>query len=253
MSEIKVWGNRALVKRQTYPESACWYSLQVAKLTVPLSFNFITMLQPTIYRHMQFYQFLGKLIESTEVSEGFSQYFPIFVLVPVCATLFNLYGKVKSVFGFGVLDDENEENAEGSGAGRRHEGQVLISRETQNGDVRVGLSSAPYRDNSARSSLDVRGRPERRAGGNAPLLPLSNAHQDPRDRIDAEDTDDSPRYFFQDLGERVRNTFDTTDSPQWLRDLGSNIKKPKWMSNDAGQSGRDSPFGGRSSQGGVRL
>ena len=37
-------GNRALVKRQTYAESACWYSLQVAKLTVPLSYNFITML-----------------------------------------------------------------------------------------------------------------------------------------------------------------------------------------------------------------
>lgn len=31
ITDVKIWGNRALVKRQTYAESACWYSMQVAK------------------------------------------------------------------------------------------------------------------------------------------------------------------------------------------------------------------------------
>lgn len=246
MSEIKVWGNRALVKRQTYGESACWYSLQVAKLTVPLSFNFITMLQPTIYKETQFYQFLGKLINLTPLGEGFSRYFPIFVLLPVCATLFNLYGKIKNVLGFGVLDDESEDNA----IGGWRDGQTLIGRELQSDGSRVGLTPT-YHDSSARSSLDNRGRPESRAS----LLPVTNnaRRADPRQDIANEELDDSGRYFFQDLGERVKNTFETADRPQWLRELGSTFKKPKWMNNDSG--GGPSWFGGGngSSSGGVRL
>ena len=251
MSEIKVWGNRALVKRQTYAESACWYSLQVAKLTVPLSFNFITMLQPTIYKQTQFYQFLGKLINLTPLGEGFSRYFPIFVLLPVCATLFNLYGKIRNVLGFGVLDDESEDNA-ALGIGGWRDGQTLIGRELQNDGSRVGLAPTTYHDSSARSSLDNRRRPENRAS----LLPVSDntRRADPREHIANEQVDDSGRYFFHDLGERVRNTFETTDRPQWLRELGSNFKKPRWMENDSG--GGSTWFGGGGggqSNGGVRL
>ena len=92
ISDVKVWGNRALVKRQTYAESACWYSLQVAKLTVPLSFNFITMLPDDVYRQTAFYQFLGKLIDLTPLGQGFSAFFPCFLLLPVLASGFNVYG-----------------------------------------------------------------------------------------------------------------------------------------------------------------
>ena len=33
LPSIKVWGNRALVRRNTYAESACWYATQIAKLS----------------------------------------------------------------------------------------------------------------------------------------------------------------------------------------------------------------------------
>lgn len=72
ISDVKVWGNRALVKRQTYAESATWYSLQVAKLTVPLSYNFITMMPREVFRETSFYNFLGKLINLTPLGSGFS-------------------------------------------------------------------------------------------------------------------------------------------------------------------------------------
>ncbi|PNS20120.1 hypothetical protein CAC42_5570 [Sphaceloma murrayae] len=258
MSEVKVWGNRALVKRQTYGESACWYSLQVAKLTVPLSYNFITMLPPTIYKQTAFFEFLGVLIKLTPLGEGFSQYFPVFVLVPVCATLFNLYGKVKNIFGFGVLDDDSEENASGMGTGGWREGRALIEREIQDQSQTLGL--APPRDGSFRDrpSLDE----SRGNEGRAPLfMPLGGQAQSstrsPVRRQAQEEEDDGPRYFFQDLGERVKNTFDTSERPQWLQEIGDAFTKPKWMDGEGGD-GQGNLFsrmfnGGSSSGGGVRL
>ncbi|GAM86296.1 hypothetical protein ANO11243_043080 [Dothideomycetidae sp. 11243] len=254
MSEVKVWGNRALVKRQTYGESACWYSLQVAKLTVPLSYNFITMLQRSIYEQTCFYGFLGKLINLTPLGQGFSEHFPLFILVPVCATLFNLYGKVKNVFGFGVLDDESEENAAGFGTGGWREGQALIDRALQDRPSSFGLSAPPEGGFSDRPSLDS-GRNLRNEGRD-PLLMPSGVSSNDRGAVHVPDRssesqnhneDDGPRYFFQDLGERVRNTLDTVDRPQWLSDLGSSITKPKWMQRD------DSGAGGGSSSGWARM
>ncbi|TKX18798.1 hypothetical protein C1H76_9059 [Elsinoe australis] len=265
MSEVKVWGNRALVKRQTYGESACWYSLQVAKLTVPLSYNFITMLQPTIYKQTAFFKFLGVLIKLTPLGEGFSQSFPVFILIPVCATLFNLYGKVKNIFGFGVLDDDSEENSSGFGTRGWREGRALIEREIHDQSTNLGLAPASDGSFRDRPSLD-----EGNSNNNqsrAPLLmPLGGNARDPGGPCTAarpqqpEEEDDSPRYFFQDFGERVRNTFDTTDRPQWLQEVGDVFTKPKWM--DGNNSGDGENFfsrmfsgsgGNSSSDGRVRL
>jgi len=263
MSEVKVWGNRALVKRQTYAESACWYATQVAKLTVPLSYNFITMMPPVIYRETTFYNFLGKSISLTPLGKGFSAYFPIFVLLPVFAALFNLYGKVKNVIGLGILDDESDDNTTGFGTGGSREGRALIERELQADPSHVSLSSTARPAPSSNADAPGRGRPE----GRAPLLPILNAYEPPRqsDRIDEpsnpdqqqEEESESGRWFFQDLGERVRNTLDTTDRPAWLKDIGSNLKTPKWMSRDQRDDNGGSQlgrwFGGRSSEGGLRL
>ncbi|KAG8631727.1 hypothetical protein KVT40_000867 [Elsinoe batatas] len=258
MSEVKVWGNRALVKRQTYGESACWYSLQVAKLTVPLSYNFITMLQPTIFKETAFFKFLGVLIKLTPLGEGFSQYFPAFVLIPVIATLFNLYGKVKNIFGFGVLDDDSEENTPGAGSGWR-EGRALIEREIQDRSSNLGIAprDGSFRD---RPSLDESG--NNNDEGRAPLLMPTggtsrSSNPGPAARHPPEVQDDSPRYFFQDFGERVKNTFDTSERAQWLQEIGDAFSKPKWMDSESSGNGENffsRMFGGESSSDGrVRL
>lgn len=256
VSEVKVWGNRALVKRQTYAESACWYSLQVAKLTVPLSYNFITMMPP-LYKDTAFYNFLGKLINLTPLGSGFSGFFPIFILVPACAALFNLYGKVKKVIGFGVLEDESEENESGFGTGGWREGRALIERDLQNDQSNLGLANTSGIEGT--STLPSRPNAQNRA----PLLPLNDSRDTatttarPRAAEEREE-DNSGRYFFQDLGERVRNTLDTSDAPNWMRDIGGNFKKPKWMGNDQDGDNNDRNalsrwFGGRSTDGRVRL
>ncbi|THW76760.1 hypothetical protein D6D19_02878 [Aureobasidium pullulans] len=261
VTEVKVWGNRALVRRQTYAESACWYSLQVAKLTVPLSFNFITMIDPTISEGTTFFRFLGRLINLTPVIGNFSAYFPIVVLLPVFATLFNLYGKVKNIIGLGVIEDEHDE----PGAGTWREGRILIERELQADGSQLNIASSSLLSSaepSPRHSADLN-RPSRLTNNNR-----ASAARRAAARMPAEDEDTSDRAFFQDVGQRMRNTFDTVETPAWLRDIGEGIKKPKWMSgdnDDGGQgSGEGSNFfgklfggggggGGSSSNGNIRL
>jgi hypothetical protein len=39
----------------------------------------------------------------------------------------------------------------------------------------------------------------------------------------------------------MKNTMDTIETPKWMQDLGSGIKKPKWLAGDNGdQSGAGS-------------
>ncbi|KAI5208911.1 hypothetical protein AUEXF2481DRAFT_6346 [Aureobasidium subglaciale EXF-2481] len=234
VTEVKVWGNRALVRRQTYAESACWYSLQVAKLTVPLSFNFITMIDPTISEGTTFYRFLGRLINLTPVIGNFSAYFPIVVMLPVVATIFNLYGKIKNVIGFGVLEDEHDE----PGTGTWREGRILIERELQADGSQLHLASSSLLSSaepSPRHSADLN-RPSRLTNNSR-----ASAARRAAVRMPQEDEDTSERAFFQDVGQRVRNTFDTVEAPAWLKDIGDGIKKPKWMNggDDAGSSSGD--------------
>jgi hypothetical protein len=255
VTEVKVWGNRALVRRQTYAESACWYSLQVAKLTVPLSFNFITMIDPTISEGTTFFRFLGRLINLTPVIGNFSAYFPIVVLLPVVATLFNLYGKIKNVIGFGVLEDEHD----APGAGTWREGRILIERELQADGSQLNLASSSLlssNEPSPRHSADFN-RPSRMNNTNR----VSTARR-AATRVPEEDEDTGDRAFFQDVGQRMRNTFDTLETPAWLQEIGEGIKKPRWMSgsDDGAQGSGDGGnfftnlFGGNSSNNGnIRL
>lgn len=267
VTEVKVWGNRALVRRQTYSESACWYSLQVAKLTVPLSYNFVTLMPPPIYTETAFHKFLGRLIVLTPLGSGFSQYFPIFILLPVFATLFNLYGKVKNVVGFGVLEDENEETGFSTGGWR--EGRALIERELQNDGAQVNLTPANERLLAGVSTPPVRGSFDSNRAPRVDNTRISAARRAAeRAPPPPEDEDTGDRYFFQDFTERVKNTFDSTDRPAWIREIGDGFKKPKWMSggqDDAGQgsssSGGGNVFGrlfgggggGNASNGNIRL
>ena len=253
ISDVKVWGNRALVKRQTYAESACWYSIQVAKLTVPLSYNFITMLRPKVYQATSFYRFLGSLIDLTPLGSGFSAFFPCFLLFPVLATLFNLYGKVKNVIGFGVLEDESEDNPSGFGTGGWREGRALIEQELQSrgeGGTHVGLASR---------AADIESRPGTTPPSSRRQPQQPSAHVQEANRQfnsitnEREEEDESARHFYQDFGERVRNTFDTIERPEWTR----NITVPRWMQGDEGGDGPGAGlsrwFGGRAEDGRVRL
>ncbi|KAK4106529.1 hypothetical protein N658DRAFT_491151 [Parathielavia hyrcaniae] len=284
ITEVKVWRGRALVRRNTAHESAFWYASQVARLSVPLTYNFMTFLG-SIYRDTVFYGFLGQLINLTPLGTWFDYLFPVFVLLPVCATLFGLYGKAKRVFGFDVdvLDDDGDgddtdERGAAFGTGSWREGRDLIERElngtsaairARRTDLASGSSggrAAPIlsipragrRDGTTSSTAGGGGGPTTplgtspTAGGGGGAGPFSSSGR-PQANTSARRVGraavvlDEPEdeNFFEALGHRFRNTIDTMDTPRWLQDIGQGIKKPKWM-----MGGSDEGQGSSSSAGG---
>lgn len=271
MTEVKVWRGRALVKRNTGYESAFWYSMQVAKLSVPLSYNFLTFLSLDIHRKTTFYRFLGEFINKTTFGQWFDDLFPIFLVFPVFATLFGLYGKVKRVF-FGADFIEEEENQSGYGTGSWREGRDLIERELggesnrRRDELFSRLASAGGNANGRSAPvLSVPAINESTGGAGSRTLGHSGGSDSragggPRQSRYLDDPPEDEN-FFQILGHRMKNTIDTMDTPKWFQDIGQGIKKPKWMGGDSNGNSNNNQSGdirrwfggGGGGEGNVRL
>jgi hypothetical protein len=249
LTEVKIWGNRALVRRNTYQESATWYGLQVAKLTVPLSYNFLTMTDPSIWKQTMFHKFLGKLIDLSPLGKGFSSFFPIFILVPVFATAFGLYGKIKNICGFGdLLEDDDEDGAGYAGTGSWREGRALIERELQaHAGNNLGLSS---RTNTSPPNERYTDAPSAAATLGHHVTPRTAQPTQASRRVYEEESG-----FFDTFATRWKNTFEDTDF---------SFRRPAWMGGEEeggssrggqGNSGNGflGLFGGRAEEGRVRL
>ncbi|KAE8352020.1 LMBR1-like membrane protein-domain-containing protein [Aspergillus coremiiformis] len=255
LNDAKVWGNRALVRRNTYGESACWYAGLVARLTVPIAYNFLTFLPMSVRENSTFYRFLGRFIDLTPLGKGFDYIFPIFILVPVCATLFNLYGRVKNICGFGLLEEEEEDlenNPSGYGIGGWREGRDLIERELTG----LGSLTLSTRDRSPHPSSRIEEGTNAFSSSRTPRGEAIRPSRPPRgaavaSTVVAEEEDED--NFFQSFAHRVKNTFETASKPQWLQ--GDSFRLPRWMGSDSaeGNGGLARWFGGRPAPGGVRL
>ncbi|RAK71305.1 LMBR1 domain-containing protein [Aspergillus fijiensis CBS 313.89] len=255
VNDAKVWGNRALVRRNTYGESACWYAGLVARLTVPIAYNFLTFLPVSARQSTVFYKFLGRLIDLTPLGKGFDYFFPVFILLPICATLFNLYGRVQNICSWGLLeedDDDLENNPGGYGLGGWREGRDLIEREL-NGLGSLGLSARSSR--SPRPSSRVDEEVPAFISSRTPLVEGSRAPRAPRSTLgtSALVEEEEEENFFQSFAHRMKNTLETASKPQWLQ--GDSFRLPRWMGNEGndGSSGLARWFGGRPAPGGVRL
>ena len=265
--DVKIWGNRALVRRNTYGESACWYAGQIAKLTVPLTYNFLTFIPPKVHQKTEFYKFLGKLIVLTPLGKWFDYVFPILILLPVCATLFNFYGRIKSILGFGIVEDD-EENSSALGTGSWREGRDLIDQELQG---RTTLDSTALLEGNSTSSSAPRseGAGRTHPSDRTPALyipPAERARSPPRPAqrlaAAAQAAEEEDESIFPGFAHRVRNTIDAVERPDWLPELG---KRPKWMGGGSGDGNVESSgraesgrglgrwFGGRPTDGRLRL
>ncbi|KAK8020559.1 hypothetical protein PG990_005697 [Apiospora arundinis] len=257
MTEVKVWRGRALVRRNTAYESGFWYASYVARLSVPLSYNFMTFLSPKVYLKTRFYDFLGQLIDFTPLGNWFDNLFPILILIPVCATLFGLYGKVKRMVGFDMDLVDDDENETGYGTGSWREGRALIEREL-NG-TSLSRREAIIGGSAARSAPILSVPAARREG--APQTPFATSPSSYRDNLppqssrtaaqsrsriaNSEDPEDD--NFFTSIGHRFKNTIDTIDTPKWFQEIGDGIKKPKWLGGDDEGAQAASSSGGAAS------
>ena len=254
ITDVKVWGNRALVPRHTYPESAAWYSSQVAKLTIPLAYNFVTLLPFKNYEGIAFHHVLGRLVNFTPLGEKMTSLFPIFVLLPVLAALFGLYSKVQKFFKLGTLVDNDGDGGGGdseSGMTGLQEGRNLIER--HNLECRSSMAHPesrslpslledPFVSRALQSDL--------RTGERQ----TTYAQEAYRDDATAADGD-----FFSEFTHRFKNTFDTVERPAWLTSLGDSFKRSRLGGADDEGSAGDSNkaftkwFGGDSAPGALRI
>ncbi|KAI9822730.1 MAG: hypothetical protein M1826_000434 [Phylliscum demangeonii] len=267
IAHAKVWGNRALVRRQTYGESACWYASQVAKLTVPLAYNFLTFLPARLHRRTAFYRFLGRSIDLTPLGQGFDRFFPIVILLPVGAAWLGLYGRGARALGLNVgFDDEEEEDhtttatateterRSGSTVERGHhapdsrwnEGRGLIEREVQRRAATAagGASSSSSSSHPRAASLHT-------PTTHLPALPApfsssssSSAAAAAATRRHDHDNDNNNHqdHVLSAFAHRVKNTFETAlPAPRsWIQRLTR-------LSDDAPGARHGSSSGGGSS------
>ncbi|KAL4761607.1 LMBR1 domain-containing protein [Aspergillus foveolatus] len=256
VNDAKVWGNRALVRRNTYGESACWYASLVARLTVPIAYNFLTFLPKNVRESTTFYRFLGQWIDLTPLGKGFDYFFPVAILIPIGATMFNLYGRIGNICGFGLIeedDDDLENNPSGYGIGGWREGRELIERELS-GLGSLGLSARNER--SPRRPINADGNTQAYSSSRTPLTDASRPSRSVRSAVASTSVvqeEDEEENFFQSFAHRVRNTIETAGRPQWLQN--DSFRLPRWMNNDGndGNNGLARWFGGRPANGGVRI
>lgn len=233
MTEIKVWRGRALVKRNTGHEAAFWFASQVAKLSVPLSYNFLTFLSSEVYEKTIFYAFLGQYVDVTPLGKWFDNFFPIALLVPVLAALFGLYGRVKRIFtGVDIIEDE-EDNPTGYGTGSWREGRDLIARELGGNSTqrRSGAATTNGATGRAAPILSIPAIQDSAATlSRSPVRSPANNNRRPG-QTQPRFTDEPPEddNIFAIIGHRMKNTVDSFETPQWFQDIGQGIKKPKWM------------------------
>jgi LMBR1-like membrane protein len=227
---LPIWGNRALVRRTTYAESAAWYSAQVAKLTVPLAYNFLTFLPEAVHKKTVFYRFLGQYVDLTPLGRGFSGFFPVLLVLPALAALFGWYGRIKAVLGFDDLLAEDERLdmwREGKVLVERHikqrAGGLVVSPGSRDGSLdlprdngnasRIGPSSA----SSLRPATHVLPSSSSSGAGRPPTRTTGGSRLERRLLMREEELDDEEGSFFADFTHRVRNTFDNVERPSWLK------------------------------------
>jgi len=185
--------------------------------------------------------------------------------LPISATMFGLYGKVKRTIGLAdYIDDDDDENQTGYGTGSWREGRDLIERELNGtsigrsrdvaGPGGIASGGAATRATPVRS---IPG-PSSRPGGpttplgtspnigrvESPATAASSRRVGQRQHARLGDDEDEDDNFFSQLGTRIKNTVDTIDTPNWLQEI---VKKPKWMGGDDDEGGQASGSGSNNS------
>lgn len=138
LTSLKIFNMYHLVRHNSDPVSTSWYAMYISRLTIPLSYNFITLF---ISRKSIFEDWFGSSIHLTGLFNLFNNWLPRLVLIPVILTTFHVYDKLKKRLGFTDFysnwgfseDEEDEDNGDHTPAKRRDliivEAKRIINRE----------------------------------------------------------------------------------------------------------------------------
>lgn len=96
LARLKIFNMYHLVPHNSDPVSACFYASQIARLTIPLSYNFLTLFRS---RESIFEEWYGKSIHLSGLFNSMNNWVPRLLLVPILLASFNIYEKIKSRLG----------------------------------------------------------------------------------------------------------------------------------------------------------
>lgn len=119
LTRLKIFNMYHLVPRHSDPVSLCFYVSYIARLTIPLSYNFLTFFTN---RESVFEDWYGKSIHLTGLFDLMNSWLPRLLLIPIVLTTFNVYEKLKKKLGFhselygAWADFDDEEQLENDGS-----------------------------------------------------------------------------------------------------------------------------------------
>ncbi|EGW33855.1 uncharacterized protein SPAPADRAFT_59220 [Spathaspora passalidarum NRRL Y-27907] len=141
LTHLKIFNMYHLVAHESDPVSGCWYTMYIARLTIPLSYNFITLF---ISRESIFEKWFGESIHLTGLFNLLNNWTPRLVLIPVILAMFRVYDKVKKKLGFGDLYDSwtlFDDDEEGDPAKRQDliivEAKRIVNREMSKRELQL--------------------------------------------------------------------------------------------------------------------
>lgn len=126
LTRIKIFKIYHLFPIFSNPVSIVFFTMYSNRLTVPLSYNFLTLLESGKI-HSQFNEFLGKSINLSILGNVFNENLPRLILIPILLTSFNIFDKIKKKFSFDSFEEE-EENDENKRDLLIKEGKTIIQR-----------------------------------------------------------------------------------------------------------------------------
>jgi hypothetical protein len=97
LTRVKILKVYHLFPKHSNPVSVVFFTMYANRLTIPLSYNFLTLLK-TGEVHSQFNEFLGKSINLSILGNAFNEDLPRLILVPILLTTFNIFDKIKKKF-----------------------------------------------------------------------------------------------------------------------------------------------------------
>ena len=124
-----------LFPNDSNPVSVVFFTMYSNRLTIPLSYNFLTLLQSSKV-HSQFDTFLGKSINLSVLGGFFNTTLPRLIIIPILFASFNVFDRIKKKLSFDYFDafDSDDEAESANDAGKRaskiREGKSIIQRET---------------------------------------------------------------------------------------------------------------------------
>ncbi|KAI5957150.1 hypothetical protein KGF54_000078 [Candida jiufengensis] len=144
LTQLKIFNMYHLVPHNSDPVSACWYAMYIARMTIPLSYNFITLF---VSRKSIFEEWFGQSIHLTGLFNLLNNWIPRLILIPVLLAMFHVYDKLKRKLGIAdlydswILFDEDNENDNDDFGKRKDliivEAKRIISREMSKREMQL--------------------------------------------------------------------------------------------------------------------